>query len=127
MKNDHQFKCLRICHGNALPAFKLFEAMIIPALLHNCESWTGITDKHYEKLQKFQDNFIRKVLHLHKSTPKAILQWDIGMMPMKWRIIQKKLLFIRKVMHEKSITSLIKRVIYQEIFNIFLLSGVILS
>ena len=100
--------------GNALPAFKLFEAMIIPALLHNCESWIGINQKHYDKLQKFQDNFIRKVLHLHVSTPKAILQWDVGMMPMKWRIIQKKLLFVRKVMHEKSITSLVKRVIYQE-------------
>ena len=103
--------------GNALPAFKLFEAMIIPALLHNCESWIGINQKHYDELQKFQDNFIRRVLHLHVSTPKAILQWDIGMMPMKWRIIQKKMLFIRKVMHEKSITSLVKRVIYEEVQN----------
>ena len=95
----------------------MFEAIIIPALLHNCESWIGINQKHYDELQKFQDNFIRRVLHLHVSTPKAILQWDIGLMPMKWRIIQKKLLFLNKVMHEKSIRSLIKRVIYQEVFN----------
>ena len=54
------------------------------------------------------------IANIHVSTPKAILQWDVGMMPMKWRIIQKKLLFVRKVMHEKSITSLVKRVIYQE-------------
>ena len=100
--------------GNALPAFKLFEATIIPALLHNCESWIGIKEKHYDELQEFQEEFIRKVLHLHVSTPKAILQWDIGMMPMKWRIIQKKLLFVRKVMHEKPITSLVKRVLLEE-------------
>ena len=103
--------------GNSLPAIKMYEAMIIPALLHNCESWIGITQNHYETLQKFQDNFIRRLLHLHVTTTKAILHWDTGLMPMKWRIIQKKLLFIRKVMHEKSITSLIKKVIYEEIQN----------
>ena len=39
------------------------------------------------------------------------------MKPMKWRIIQKKLLFIRKVMHEKKSTSLVRRVIMEEIIT----------
>ena len=57
--------------------FKLFEAQVIPSLLTNCESWIGITEKHIEDLQKFQDEFIRKVLRIAKTTTKAIINWDI--------------------------------------------------
>ena len=84
--------------GNSTAAFKLYEASIIPALLHNCESWVGINDKHLKSLQDFQDKFIRKLLGLAKSTPKAIINWDIGLQPMKWRIAYKKLVFLQKIL-----------------------------
>ena len=41
--------------GNSLAALKLFEGQIIPALLHNCESWLGINQIHLSDLQDFQD------------------------------------------------------------------------
>ena len=63
--------------------FKLFEARIIPSLLNNSESWIGIENNHIKELQDFQDGFIRRVLHLPPQTTKAIINWDIGMMPMK--------------------------------------------
>ena len=58
--------------GNSLAAIKLFEAQIIPALLHNCESWIGIHQIHSSGLQEFQDKFIRKLLRLPQTKPKAI-------------------------------------------------------
>ena len=61
----------------------MYEATIIPALLHNCESWIGINNKHLKSLQDFQDKFIRKLLRLAKSTPKAIINWDIGFQNMQ--------------------------------------------
>ena len=48
--------------GNSLAALKLFEAQIIPALLHNCESWIWITQTHVSDLLEFHDKFIRKLL-----------------------------------------------------------------
>ena len=63
--------------GNSISAFKLYDPSIIPALLHNCESWTGMDDKHLKLLQDFQDKFIRKLLRLAKFTPKSIINWDI--------------------------------------------------
>ena len=63
----------------------LYEATIIPDLLHNCESWIGINNKHLKSLQDFQDKVTRKLLRLAKSTPKAIINWDIGLQPMKCR------------------------------------------
>ena len=44
--------------GNSLAALKLFEGQIIPALLHNCESWLGINQIHLSDLQDFQDQLV---------------------------------------------------------------------
>ena len=84
--------------GSSRAAIKLFEAQVIPAILFNCESWIGITETQINDLQGFQDKFVRKLMHLPTSTPKAILHWDSGMEMMKWRIARRKLLFLKKVM-----------------------------
>ena len=102
--------------GNSTIAFRLFEATIIPALLHNAESWIGITDSIIKDLQDFQDKFIRKVLRLPKSTTKALYQWDSGMVSMKWRIALKKLLFVNKIM-QKDHTNLARKTLLQEALN----------
>lgn len=99
-------------------AFKLFEAQIVPALLHNCESWIGIDHKHVELLQKFQERFIRRVLRLPDSTPKAILQHDTGMWPMEWRIKLKKLVFVNKIM-KKSDSNIAKNILSMDILYNF--------
>ena len=61
--------------GTSTAAIKLFEAQVMSGLLFNCESWIGITDAQIDELQRFQDNFLKKLLHLPISTPKAILHW----------------------------------------------------
>ena len=100
--------------GNSETPFKLFEARIIPALLNNSESWIGIENHHIKELQDFQDGFIRRVLHLPPQTTKAIINWDIGMMPMKWRIAGKKLQYVRKL-QLKDDQNITKRALQQEV------------
>ena len=102
--------------GNATIAFRLYEAQIIPSLLHNAESWIGITDKIINDLQDFQDKFTRKVLRLPPSTTKAIYQWDSGLMSMKWRIAQKKLMFVNKIM-QKDHSNIARKTLLQEGLN----------
>ena len=102
--------------GHSKTAFNLFEAQIIPSLLNNAESWIGITDKQIKELQDFQDIFVRKVLHLAPSTTKAIINWDIGMMPMKWRVASKKLQFIRKI-SLKDHNNIAKGVLMEEVLQ----------
>ena len=75
-------------------AFKLFEALVIQPLLHNCASWIGITEKHIKELQKFQSKFVRRVLHLPHSVTRAILDWAVGIWPLGWRIKERKLNFL---------------------------------
>ena len=99
--------------GNSLPAIKLFEAQIIPALLYNCESWIGISDNQVAELQIFQDKFLRKLFRLPISTAKAILHWDTGLKPMKWRIVERKMLFLAKIM-AKNHNNIAKKVLLEE-------------
>ena len=82
--------------------------------MHNCASWIGITEKHINELQKFQNKFIRRVLHLPHSVTHAILDWDVGMLPMEWRIKEKKLNFVRKIL-QKNDENICKQTLIQEI------------
>ena len=102
--------------GNSLPPFKLFNATVAESLLTNCPSWIGLNESHINLLQNFQDGFIRNALHLANSIPKALLTWDIGLMPMKWRIAQKKLIFLNNLM-KRDISNLAKQVIYEEVIT----------
>ena len=98
---------------NSNIAFKLFESLVIQPLLHNCASWIGITEKHIKELQKFQNKFIRRVLHLPHSVTHAILDWDVGMWPMEWRIKERKLNFVRQIL-EKNDENICKQTLIQE-------------
>ena len=75
--------------GKSTTAFNLFEIV-------NCESWIGI-----------------KVLRLPHSTPKAILEWDTGLCHMKWRIISKKIKFLKKI-QAKDDDNIAKQTLIQE-------------
>ena len=98
---------------NSKIAFNLFESLVIQPLLHNCASWIGITEKHINELQKFQNKFIRRVLHLPHSVTHAILDWDVGMLPMEWRIKERKLNFVRNIL-QKNDENICKQTLIQE-------------
>ena len=83
--------------GTSTTAFKLYEAIIIPSLLHNAASWIGITENNIKELQNFQNQFIRKVMRLPRSTPIAILEWDTQLMNMKCRIWRMKILKLQRL------------------------------
>ena len=49
------------------------------------------------------------------NSPKAIIHWDSGRKLMKWRIAEKKLLFVRKLMM-KDVTNIARKAILNETF-----------
>ena len=48
--------------NNSISAINYFESQIVTALLHNCESWIGITPEHIKTLQDFQNEFLLREL-----------------------------------------------------------------
>ena len=97
-------------------AFKLYEAQIMPTLLYNCESWISIDDCHVKLLQDFQERFIRRILRLLNSVPKVMLEYDTGVPSIKWRIAQRKLVFVSRIM-AKSADNITRKVLIQESIN----------
>ena len=102
--------------GNSSIIIKEFEARVIPLLLNNCETWIGISDKQIEELQEFQEKFLISAFRLANTTTRALINWDTKMKPMRWRIAEKKLQFLRKLM-EKEYSCLAKQIIYQEVIH----------
>ena len=47
------------------------------------------------------------------SVTHAILDWDVGMLPMEWRIKEKKLNFVRKIL-QKNDENICKQTLIQE-------------
>ena len=82
-------------------------------MLYNCESWISLDDSHIKLLQDFQERFIRRILRLANSVPKVMLEFDTGMPPMKWRIAQRKLIFVNRIM-AKPVNNITRKALMQE-------------
>ena len=78
--------------GGFEAAIDLYESSIIPSLLNNCSTWLDIDRKCEDRLDEIQDLFCRVLLQVPKSTPKLALRGALGLLGMKWRVWEAKVL-----------------------------------
>ena len=71
-------------------AWDLWNLAIIPSLLNNCGIWTEISEETVNKLDDIQNAYVRRVLHVPLSTPKASLRSETGLLSMRHRIWAEK-------------------------------------
>jgi hypothetical protein len=76
---------------------------IIPSLINNCSTWIGITTSLEKKLEDLQEQFIRLMLEVPVSTPKAALRAETGMLSMKHRVWLAKLSMVLHLRKSKSL------------------------
>ena len=80
--------------GGMETALILWEACIVPTLLHGAGTWTNMTARTVDKLNSLQMWFTRMVLEVGPGAPLAALRWDTGLVDMKLRIWKEKVLMI---------------------------------
>ena len=85
--------------GGLKAGMHLWEAAYIPSLLNNCQTWVEISDTTVERLEELQNKFFRIMLSVPRTTPKPALIWEMGGLKMKWRIIERKLIFMNHILH----------------------------
>ena len=79
----------------------LFDEMIKPILLYGCEVW-GHED--IEQIEVFHRNFLRRLLRIRKSAPKAMTYGELGQQVLKftigkeWHLFGKNFRTIKKVL-----------------------------
>ena len=83
--------------GGIMAGLMLWEMAVIPSLINNSETWTCIDEGSLKRLEELQSMLLRSILSTAKSTPKALLYWDTGVLPMSYRVEEKKLLFLHQL------------------------------
>ena len=87
--------------GGLKAGLDMWEMAYLPSLLNNCQTWVQIEDATIDKLDDIQNTMYRTLLSTPKSTPWPALVWDLGGIKMKFRIMQKKLMFANLVVNQK--------------------------
>ena len=80
-------------------------------MLNNSDTWDEIDDESVEKLERLQNTLMCYLLSTPRTTPKPALCWDFGVIPVKYRILQKKLNLV------KHLSSLNKNALAKEVYQ----------
>ena len=80
--------------GGMEAALQLWEACIVPSLLHGAATWVEMSAAAELKLNKLQNWFVRLVLQLGPGAPVAALLWDACLLDMGLRVWREKLMLM---------------------------------
>ena len=74
----------------------LYRSMFLPRLIYNCEAWSNMTKNDYETLQSLQLIYSRSIMELPKGAPIATLYLELGILPIKYEIEMRQILYLKK-------------------------------
>ena len=81
--------------GGLQSGLDLWEIGIIPSLLSNSGTWSGLKNTNIKELDEIQDYFLKRLLLVPSSTPKPALLYDTETLKMKYRIKKNILNFVK--------------------------------
>ena len=93
-------------------SIKLIKAILIPKVLYACETWTNVTNTQIKSLEKLQKDAVTIINSLPQSTPYDGIVLECGLMPMEFRIKEKRLMYFHKVLNMKE--SRLTKIVYEE-------------
>ena len=80
--------------GGMKAGIDLYESCIVSSLLTNSGTWTEITEEEIKQLDELQNTLCRALLQLPLSTPKSSLRAAFGLVSMKFRVMEAKVLLV---------------------------------
>ena len=95
-------------------AIDLYGSSIVPSLLSNCATWLDIGKKTEDKLNKIQDLFGRTLLKAPQSTPWLAIIGSLGLLGMRFRIFQEKVLLVLAIKEQED-NCLAKEVLQEQV------------
>ena len=76
----------------------LYKAVFLPWLIYNCEAWSNLDKDDYMMLQNSQLNYLRNGMEVSRAVPIAALYLDLGVLPIRYEIEMRQLLFLRGIL-----------------------------
>ena len=101
-----------ICFGKFYfeVAMTLRESLLISSLLTNSESWYNLTLSDMRELESVDEILLRTVLECPMSTPREMLYLELGVIPIRFQIMIRRLNFLQYILFEDK-NSLIHQVL----------------
>ena len=82
----------------------------------NSEAWYNLKIKNIEELEKVDEALIRKILEAPKGTPICMLYLEMGFVPIRFLIMQRRLTFLHYILQQEP-DSLVSRVLDAQMKN----------
>ena len=73
--------------------FLLYEAVFLPRMIYNCESWSKMTSKDIAELQRGQLHYLRSITEVPKPTLIAAVYLEFGVLAIQYQVELRKLYF----------------------------------
>ena len=80
----------------------LYQSIILPRLIYNCEAWSSISENDYKQLQNARLAFLRRVMEVPRSTPVAATFLELGILPIRYEIEKRQLLFLKRILSRET-------------------------
>ena len=69
----------------------LYKRTVIPSVIYNLEMWTKLRKRDWEQLERIQGMVMRRILALPNSTPYWGMLKELGIWPLKDKVIERRL------------------------------------
>ena len=76
----------------------VYKSVFIPTLLYGCQVWTRMTKNEETKLQTIQLQFLKRILHVPRSTCNCFVFLELGVLPVLAEIHTRKLNFLHHIL-----------------------------
>ena len=83
-------------------------AYIISSMLSSSEIWYGVTKQELEKLEQVDEMFLRNLMECSYSVPKDLLYLELGVLPIRYIIQTRRLLYLHHVLQQEKESLLYK-------------------
>ena len=75
----------------------LHQSMFLGSVLFNSQAWSYLTQQNIDQLTTTQLKFLKRILHAPSSTPNAVTFLELGVLPIKFEIQKRQLMFLQHV------------------------------
>ena len=89
-------------------AVLLRNSLLVSSLLCNSEAWFNLTNSELDLLETVDVTLLRRVLGAPKSTSKEMLYMELGLMPLRDMIRQRRLTFLHYLLNQDADSPLFK-------------------
>ena len=96
-------------HSKTKSVFKflviLRDTLLISSMLHNSEAWYNVTNAELDLLESVDLLYLRRLLKATKNTPKEMLYLELGCIPFRKVIMEKRISFLHYIINQDEYTT----------------------